>query len=115
MAGTVEFREVDGLPGTELQLAILHDDADGRAHQAGFQVGIAVAFAVAIVGFMMRYKMGQFLQQIVAHIRIGVLVNGHAGSGVGDKDCDGTIHEAACLHNVPDFVGYVHQLASGLR
>jgi len=50
----------------------------------------------------------------MADIWIRILIDGHAGSGVGDKDHDRTRRHTTRRNNLPDLVRDIHQLASEL-
>jgi hypothetical protein len=77
-------------------------------------VGIAVPFTVPVIGLSVGYKVGQFLQQVMADIRIGILIDGHACSGVGHKDRDRTRCHSSRSDNFPNLVRDIHQLAPRL-
>lgn len=46
----VAFAKIDGLPGAEAQLAVLHEHQQGRAVQGAFDVSVTVAFGMAKAG-----------------------------------------------------------------
>jgi hypothetical protein len=78
-------------------------------------VGVAIAFTVPVIGLSVGYKVGQFLQQVMADIRIGILIDGHSGSCVGHKDRDRTYRHSMRRNNLPNLVRNIHQLAPRFR
>src|SRR5580658_7072544 len=79
MAGTVELAEIYALPLTEDQIALLDQHDRAISDQGSFDVAIAVSFGVAVVCLAMGNQFGEFLEQIVLHIRVGVFVDGDGG------------------------------------
>jgi hypothetical protein len=61
------------------------------------------------------YKVSQFLQQVMADIRICILIDGHSGSSVGDKNRDRTSRHTTRQNNLPNLVRDIHQLAPRFR
>jgi hypothetical protein len=46
LAWAVEFAELNALPATEGEAAVIDDDGDAVADEGGFGVAVAVSFAV---------------------------------------------------------------------
>ena len=57
-------------------------------------MGVAVAFAVAVAATSVRDQFFEGEQDIMLDIRVGVLVDRHAGRGVGDEDDGVTVPHA---------------------
>ena len=81
-ARPVEFAELDALPGAEDQFAAVDQQRDAVADQRGFDVAVAVAFGVLVIGFLLGDQRFQFFQQVVFDVGIGVFVDGDGGGRV---------------------------------
>lgn len=115
LSGAVEFAEIDGLPGAELQAAIFDNDLGGIAHHAGFDVCGGVAFVVGVTGFPW-YAAIERLFHVAGHVRIGVFVDGDAGGGVRDEDGNDSVCGAQFGDCGLNQRGDVHEFAfSGCR
>src|SRR4051812_12638963 len=85
-AGAVVLAEVDSLPSAEDELAVVNDHGDGGAGEDGFDVGVGIAFGVVVIGFALWDQFGEFLQDVVFDVWVGVFVDADGGGGVGDVD-----------------------------
>src|SRR5580700_6051064 len=91
-AGAVEFAEKDSLPTAELESAFGDEDGGGSAYERGLNVGVGVAFGVAVAGGLgNEAREGGF--DIGGDVGVGVFVDHDAGGGVRDvKVADAGVH-----------------------
>src|SRR5438067_12110655 len=84
--GAVEFAEVDALPAAQHQLAALHEDRRTGTDQAGLDVRVAVALTVPEALLLLRHGALQPKEDIMPHVRVGILVDGDGGGGMRAVD-----------------------------
>ena len=126
-ARAVEFAEENSLPTAELELASADEDCGGGAYERGIDVGIGVAFGVAVAAdfflcpsarkVSMRWgPRGNEARERGLDIGgdggIVIFVDEHAGRGVRDVDiADAGLH-AGVLNQFGDAGGDVEQLGA---
>ena len=113
-ARTVEFAEEDSLPGAEFELASANKNGGGTADERRLDVRVGVAFGVAVAGILRNHARKRGLN-IGGDVRIGVLIDEHAGGGVRNVHvADARLH-AGILHHFGDARGDVEQLGAPFR
>ena len=76
-------------------------------------MGGGVALVVLVELLPPRHGQVQGSQHVVDDVGVGVLVDGHAGGGVGDEDADQTAGDLRLPQHLLDAVGDVDHLAVG--
>ena len=108
LARSIEFTEIDALPGSEHRFAVIDNQCFAGTEQAAFDMGRTVPLEVVII----IVQWNQFVDphdDVTADIRVGVLVYGNRCSGVGrvyDRQSFGNI---ILQNGHDDIVGNVDQ------
>ena len=128
-ARAVEFAEENSLPAAEFELASADEDCRGGDYERGLDVGIGVAFGVAVAAdfflcpsarkVSMRWgPRGNQARERGLDIGgdggIVIFVDEHAGRGVRDVDVTYAALYAGVLHHFGDAGGDVEQLRAAL-
>src|SRR3977135_123657 len=76
-----ELGEVNALPCSEIQLAVLYRKRHIVTDEHRFDVRCGITFRMTVIG-VLRHKCGELMQQIALHVRVRVLVHEHRRGGV---------------------------------
>jgi len=108
----VEFAEIDPLPGAQGQASVVNEKGFGGTDEGRLDVGGRISFRVLI-----RTGEGdeavEIREKIVLDARVGVLVDGDGGRGMGDKDDGQAAWRLALLDDFNDLGGDVQKLGAG--
>jgi len=92
-AGAVEFAEEDALPAAEFEFAFGDEDGGGSAHERGLDVGVGVAFGVAVGCGVFWNEAREGGLDIGSDVWVGAFVDDDAGGGVRDVEvADAGVH-----------------------
>jgi len=110
-AGAVEFGEEDALPAAEGEFDFFDEDELGAAGEDGFDVGVSVAFGVAI-GAGCGDEAVERAFGVGGDIGVGAFVDDNSRGGVRDVEEAGAAANAESGNDALDVVGDVEQLGT---
>ena len=113
-ARSVVLAEIDALPGAEFKTAVAERHGLAESGQDRLQMRVAIALAVLIIRLVMRDERGEFLQDIVLYVRVGVLVDRDPGGRVRAVNVAHAAWDGLRKHAV-DLLGNVDDLAVTVR
>src|SRR3981081_782370 len=79
----IELGEVNALPRSQIQLAVLYRKRHIVTDEHRFDVCRGITFRMTVIA-VLRHEFRKLMQQIALHIGVGVLVHEHGGRRVGD-------------------------------
>lgn len=82
---SVELREVNALPPTELELAITYRDRHIGADEGRLDMRVRVSFSVLEL-IVMGHELSEMRDEVALNIRVGVLIHEHTGGRVERRD-----------------------------
>jgi hypothetical protein len=93
-------------------MAVIDEQGFGRTYEGRLDMGGRVPFRV-LIRTGERDKAVEVRENVVLDVRVGVLVNGDGGRGMGDKDDGQTAWNLALLDNFSNGFGDVQELGAG--
>ena len=93
-ARAVELAQVDPLPLPQHELAALYEHMLAAPDQDRLEMAVTVALGVLIKRFPVGDELLKLRQEVMLHVRVGVLLDRHARRGVRDENQDIPILDA---------------------